>query len=122
MEIDLPKPLYWTGSAKKDFKAFPLAVQRNMGMWLYVVQLGRMPYAANPWKGLGPGVHELVDDHLGNTYRAVYVVRLGDAVHVLHAFQKKSKTGIGTPKPEIALIERRLKQVLASYTPNRSKP
>ena len=46
MEIDLPKPLYWTGSAKKDFKAFPLAVQRNMGMWLYVVQLGRMPYAA----------------------------------------------------------------------------
>ena len=48
-------------------------------------------YAAKPWKGLGPGVHELVDDHLGNTYRAVYVVRLGDAVHVLHAFQKKSK-------------------------------
>ena len=121
MEIDLPKLLYWTGSAKKDFKAFPLAVQRNMGMWL-VVQLGRTPYAAKPWKGLGPGVHELVDDHLGNTYRAVYVVRLGDAVHVLHAFQKKSKTGIATPKPEISLIERRLKQVLASYTSNRSKP
>ena len=73
-------------------------------------------------EGLGPGVHELVDDHLGNTYRAVYVVRLGDAVHVLHAFQKKSKTGIATPKPEISLIERRLKQVLASYTSNRSKP
>ena len=71
---------------------------------------------------MGPGVHELVDDHLGNTYRAVYVVRLGDAVHVLHAFQKKSKTGIATPKPEISLIERRLKQVLASYTSNRSKP
>lgn len=63
-----------------------------------------------------------MDDHLGNTYRAVYVVRLGDAVHVLHAFQKKSKTGIATPKPEISLIERRLKQVLASYTSNRSKP
>lgn len=73
-------------------------------------------------KGWGRAIHELVDDHLGNTYRAVYVVRLGDAVHVLHAFQKKSKTGIATPKPEISLIERRLKQVLASYTSNRSKP
>ena len=121
MEIDLPKLLYWTGSAKKDFKAFPLAVQRNMGMWLYVVQLGRTPYAAKPWKGLAGRPRTRGRPPRQHVSRGL-VVRLGDAVHVLHAFQKKSKTGIATPKPEISLIERRLKQVLASYTSNRSKP
>ncbi len=61
---------------------------------------------------LGAGVYELVEDYRGDTFRAVYLVRVANAVH---AFQKKSKTGIATPQPDVALIEKRLKAVLARY-------
>ena len=105
----------WEGSSKKDFKEFPVPVQKDMGVALFVVQLGLMPDASKPWKGLGSGVHELVGDHRGDTFRAVYTVQIGGAVHVLHAFQKKSKTGIATPQPDVDLIEKRLKAVLARY-------
>ena len=60
-------------------------------------------------------MHELVADHRGDTFRAVYTVRVGDAVHVLHAFQKKFKSGIATPQPDVDLVEKRLKAVLARY-------
>jgi phage-related protein len=106
------RPLFWEGSAKRDFKRFPAAVQKDMGVALFVVQLGATPPSAKPWRGLGPGVFELIEDHRGDTYRAVYTVRIEDRVHVLHAFQKKSKTGIKTPKADIDLIERRLKAVM----------
>ncbi len=109
------KILYWEGSSKKDFKAFPIDVQKDMGVGLFVVQLGGTPDSSKPWKGLGPGVYELVEDRRGDTFRAVYTVRVGDAVHVLHAFQKKYKSGIATPRPDVKLIERRLKAVLAHY-------
>ena len=109
------RPLFWEGSAKKDFKEFPIPVQKDMGVALFVVQLGRTPGSAKPWKGLGSGVYELVGDHRGDTFRAVYTVRVGDAIHVLHAFQKKSKSGISTPQPDVDLIEKRLKTVLARY-------
>lgn len=66
-------------------------------------------------EGAGPGVYELVEDHRGDTFRAVYVVRVADAVHVLHAFQKKSKAGVATPQPDVDLIEKRLKAVLARH-------
>ncbi|MDR3016293.1 MAG: type II toxin-antitoxin system RelE/ParE family toxin [Delftia acidovorans] len=112
---DQRKLLYWEGSSKKDFKDFPISVQKDMGVALFVVQLGGMPSSAKPWKGLGPGVYELVEDHRGDAFRAVYSVRIGDAVHVLHAFQKKSKSGIATPQPDVDLIEKRLKSVLARY-------
>lgn len=109
------RPLFWEGSAKKDFKEFPIPVQKDMGVALFIVQLGRTPGSAKPWKGLGSGVYELVEDHRGDTFRAVYTVRVGDAIHVLHAFQKKSKSGISTPQPDVDLIEKRLKTVLARY-------
>ncbi|WP_225588711.1 type II toxin-antitoxin system RelE/ParE family toxin [Achromobacter sp. ACM03] len=109
------KMLYWEGVSKKNFKKFPIEVQKDLGVALFVVQLGGMPVAAKPWKGLGPRVYELVDDYLGDTFRAVYTVRVDDAVHVRHAFQKKSKSGIATPQPDIALIQKRLKAVLARY-------
>lgn len=109
------KLLFWEGSSKKDFKKFPVPVQKDLGVALFVVQLGRTPESAKPWKGLGSGVYELVEDHRGDTYRAVYTVRVGDAVHVLHAFQKKSQSGIATPRPDVELIEKRLKAVLAHY-------
>ncbi|HAB08128.1 MAG TPA: hypothetical protein DD757_04930 [Alcanivorax sp.] len=109
------KMLYWESSSKRDFKAFPIGVQKDMGVALFVVQLGGTPESSKLWKGLGPGVYELVQDHRGDTFRAVYTVRLGNAVHVLHAFQKKSKSGIATPRPDVKLIEKRLKAVLAQY-------
>ncbi|MCC5871669.1 MAG: type II toxin-antitoxin system RelE/ParE family toxin [Gammaproteobacteria bacterium] len=110
-----PKPLYWEGSSKKDFKEFPTPVQKDLGVALFVVQLGLTPESAKPWRGLGSGVFELVEDHRSDTFRAVYTVRVGNAVHVLHAFQKKSKSGIATPQPDVELIRKRLKTVLARY-------
>lgn len=112
------KLLYWEGSSKKDFKEFSIDVQKDMGVALFVAQLGGTPDSAKPWKGLGSGVYELVDDHRGDTFRAVYTVRVGDAVHVLHSFQKKSKSGIATPQPDVELIQKRLKAVLARYGAN----
>ena len=112
---EVRKPLFWEGSSKKDFKEFPIPVQKDMGVALFVVQLGRTPDSSKPWKGLGSGVYELVEDHRGDTFRAVYTVRVGDAIHVLHAFQKKSKSGISTPLPDVQLIEKRLKAVLARH-------
>ncbi len=109
------RPLFWEGSSKKDFKEFPIPVQKDMGVALFVVQLGRTPESSKSWKGLGSGVYELVEDHRGDTFRAVYTVRVGDAIHVLHVFQKKSKSGISTPRPDVDLIEKRLKAVLARH-------
>ena len=109
------KLLFWEGSSKKDFKEFPIPVQKDMGVALFVVQLGRTPDSAKPWKGLGSGVYELVVFFRGAAFRAIYTVRIGDAVHVLHAFQKKSKSGIATPQPDVELIEKRWKAVLARY-------
>ncbi len=109
-----PKLLYW-GVLEEGLQGVPLPLQKDMGVALFVVQLGRTADSAKPWKGLGFGIYELVEDHRGDTFRAVYTVRVGDAVHVLHAFQKKSKSGIATPLPDVELIEKRLKAVLARY-------
>src|SRR5437868_4717824 len=111
----LRKPLFLEGSSKKDFKRFPRAVQKDMGVALFVVQIGGTPPTAKMWTGLGSGVYELLEEHDGNTYRAVYTVRIEEQVHVLHAFQKKAKSGIATPKPDVKLIEKRLKGVLGRY-------
>jgi phage-related protein len=113
--MDRRRPLVWEGSSKKDFKEFPKQVQKDLGVALFVVQIGGTPPSAKAWKGLGSGVFELVDDHFGDTYRTVYTVRIRDSVHVLHAFQKKSKSGIATPLQDVRLIESRLKAVLARY-------
>jgi phage-related protein len=107
------KPLYSEGSSKKDFKEFPVEVQKDMGVALFVVQIGGMPPSSKAWRGLGSGVYELIEDHRGDTYRAVYTVRIHDTIHILHAFQKKSKSGISTPQQDVTLIETRLKALLA---------
>lgn len=109
------RPLFWEGSAKRDFTQFPIAVQKDMGVALFVVQIGGTPPSAKLWKGLGSGVYELIEDHRGDTYRAIYTVRIADSIHVLHAFQKKSKSGIKTPKADVNLIEQRLKAVLKRH-------
>lgn len=104
------KSLLWVGSSKKDLKAFPAEVRSVMGFALYQAQLGRKPASAKPLAGFaGASVLEIVDDYQTDTYRAVYTVKFADAIYVLHAFQKKSKRGIATPKAEIDLIKSRLK-------------
>lgn len=115
MDEALRRPLFWEGSAKEDFMMFPVPVRKDLGVALFVVQLGGTPPSAKPWKGLGSGVYELVDDHRGDAYRAIYTVRIAGNIHVLHAFQKKSKSGIKTPKTDVVLVERRLKALLRRH-------
>src|SRR5208282_4913583 len=109
-----PRPLIWRGSSKADFKAFPEHVQREMGYALFLAQMGeRHPTMVRTLKGFRGGTAvEVKESFDGNTYRAIYTVRYADAVYLLHAFQKKSKKGIETPKGEIALIEQRLKHLI----------
>lgn len=104
------KPLFWVGSSKDDLRAFPEDVKDVMGHALDIAQQGGKSLAAKPLSGFGgAGVLEIVDDFDGGTYRAVYTVQLPHAVYVLHAFQKKSKKGIATPKPVMDKIRNRLK-------------
>lgn len=104
------KQLEWMGSSYKDLLEIPSDVQSMMGYALYLAQVGEKHEDAKPLKGFkGAGVLEIVDDFQGDTYRAVYTVKLEFAVYVLHVFQKKSKSGIATPKQDIDLIEKRLK-------------
>ena len=88
--------------------AFPEAVKDGLGTALSVAQFGGKHPAAKPWRGEGPGVLEIVEDYAGNTFRAVYTIRFAEAVYVLHAFQKKSKQGVATPRMDMELIRSRL--------------
>jgi phage-related protein len=115
LNIPRTKPLHWVGSAKKDYLDFPDEVQSDMGYALGLAQINAKHPKAKPWKGDGAGVFEIVEDHRGDTYRAVYTVRFIGVVYVLHAFQKKSKTGIKTPQPDINLIAERLKRAKTDY-------
>jgi phage-related protein len=104
------KSLVWIGSSRRDLKSFPAEVKDVMGYALYQAQLGLKAASAKPLRGFGSaGVLEIVEDHQSDTYRAVYTVKFSDLVYVLHAFQKKSKKGIATPKPDIDLIKSRLR-------------
>jgi phage-related protein len=104
-----PKPLIWVGPSLKDVRAFPSQVRRMVGYALQVAQYGGKHPDAKPLKGFkGAGVLEVVQDHDGDTSRAVYTVKLTGRIYVLHAFQKKARMGIATPKHELDLIRARL--------------
>ena len=98
-----------------DLGIFPPAVRSVIGFALYEAQLGLKHRDAKPLRGLGSGILEVVTRYDGDTYRAVYTVRFREAVYVLHAFQKKSKRGIETPKREIELVNRRLRAAQQHY-------
>jgi phage-related protein len=103
------KPVRWVGSSRRDLKGFPTPVRRHIGQALYAAQCGEEYPSVKALKGFGGrSVLEIVAPHEGDTYRAVYTVRFQDALYVLHAFQKKSKRGIATPKKEIDAIQQRL--------------
>jgi len=110
------KPVSWIGSSYKDFREFPDGVQDVMGYALYQAQLGGKHGSAKPLKGFGgAGVLEVVVNHVGDTFRSVYTVKFLTAIYVLHAFQKKSSTGIKTPLEDLELINRRLKVAETDY-------
>ena len=113
---DEPKPLAWIGSSQKELRGFPEEVKDVMGYALHLAQAGGKHDAAKPLSGFGgAGVLEVVEDHDGDTYRAVYTVKFADRVYVLHAFQKKAKKGIKTPKKDIDLVRDRLKLAEADH-------
>lgn len=110
------KPLVWVGRALDELMALPIPVRRSVEFALRFAQAGVKPDHVKPLRGFhGAGVLEVVEDHDGDTYRAVYTVKLSGVVYVLHCFQKKSKTGIATPKATIELIRQRLRTAQALH-------
>ena len=102
----------WIKAARTDFEEFPEGAQSAILSALTIAAEGRKADIAKPMKGLGSGVFEIALAWRGNAYRTVYTVQLEPDIWVVHAFQKKSKTGIKTPKQEIDLIRERLKEIL----------
>lgn len=115
MDLGDLKPLIWVGSSKDDLKAFPADVLDHVGFALHLAQAGGKHPDTKPLNGLGGGVLEVVSRFDGDTFRAVYTVRFTEVVYVLHAFQKKSKTGIATPKHEMDVVRSRLKAAERRY-------
>jgi phage-related protein len=110
------KRVIWIGSSRKDLKSFPDEVRDFVGHVLYQAQMGAKDRAAKPLLGFGgTGVIEIIKDYHTDTYRAVYTLKFDDIIYVLHAFQKKSKHGIVTPKSDMALIKARLKLAEKDY-------
>jgi phage-related protein len=101
------RPLVWLGNSKKNLRDFPDGAQKLLGDELQLIQFGGMPRDAKPFKGVGSGVLEIALRYASDAYRVVLALQLGKRIYVLHAFQKKSKKGIATPKREIDLIKQR---------------
>ena len=110
-----PKPVIWMGDSLARLQAFPSTVQDEVGYAIYLAQIGEKHQRAKPLKGLGSGVLEVVSDHRGDTFRAVYTVRFRDRVYVLHAFQNKSNKGHATPQPDVDLLKQRLARAAAFH-------
>lgn len=110
------KPVGWIASSRRDLKSFPDEVRRTVGVALFRAQQGKKHAEAKPLHGFGgAGVLEVVAGREGDTFRAVYTVRFAELIYVLHCFQKKSKSGISTPKQDIELIKARLKLAEQEY-------
>lgn len=106
----MEKPIRWVSSSLNDLRGFPDEVQREVGYALHLAQFGGKASSAKPMEGFkGASVLKIVDDFDGETYRAVYTVKFEEALYVLHCFQKKSKSGIATPKQDLELIQSRYK-------------
>jgi phage-related protein len=104
------RPIVWIASSKADLSALPREVKASFGARLYEAQQGKTPLDMKPLRQFGTGVYELRESFDRNAYRVVYVVNLAKALYVLHAFMKKSKSGIGLPKPDAELIAARLRR------------
>ena len=116
-----PKPVIWVGSSRRDLRSFPRQVRVDMGQALYTAQMGDVDPAAKPLKAFGgTRVMEIVERFRTDAYRAVYTAHFGDALYVLHVFQKKSKRGRTTPKQDIDLIRQRYAEAERHHRERRS--
>ena len=111
-DIETPtlRPVVWLGNSKRNIRGFPENAQKLIGDELQLIQFGGMPKDAKPFKGIGSGVFEIAIRYDTDAYRTVLAVQLGKKIYVLHAFQKKSRRGIATPKPDVDLIRQRYKE------------
>lgn len=107
----ITRPVAWVKAAQKDFEIFPKDVQLRMRRALTIAAEGQKSDIAKPMKGLGSGVFEIALKYRTDAYRAIYAVQIEEVVWVIHAFKKKSKAGIKTPKQEIDLVRQRIKAV-----------
>ena len=103
----VPRSVVWLGNSKKNIWDFPKGAQKLLGDELQLIQFGGMPKDAKPFKGVGSGVLEIALRYASDAYRVVVAVQVGKRIYVLHAFQKKSKRGIETPKRDVDLIKKR---------------
>lgn len=118
-----PKPVIWVGPARRELKALPREVQRTMGVALWFAQQGRIHPAAGLMKGKQfAGVIEVREDFDRNTYRLMYVAKLGEVIYVLCAFQKKATRGIATPKHLLDRVAERLRQARAIHNQRGAEP
>jgi phage-related protein len=105
------RPISWVKAVKRDFEKFPAGAQIDLAQALTIVAEGRVPIIAKPLKGFGSGVLELALRHRGDAFRVIYALHIGTDIWVIHAFQKKSNSGIKTPKREIDLVRERIKRL-----------
>jgi phage-related protein len=114
------RPLVWLRNTRSNVQAFPAGAKKIIGDELQLIQFGGMPKDAKPFKGVGSGVIEIALRHDAEAYRTVLAVQLGRKIYVLHAFQKKAKKGIATPKHDVELIKQRYKEAreLAAHEKN----
>lgn len=105
------REVVWLGDSRKCISKFPIEVKRTIGHALYFAQMGDHHPRTKMMKGLGSGVYEIFEDHRNGTFRAVYTIKISEKIYVVHAFQKKSKSGIKTPMEDIDLIKKRLKLI-----------
>ena len=110
-EVRKTRPVSWIKAAMKDFEEFPRDAQTIMLTALTMAAEGGKSDLAKPLQGFGSGVLEIALRFRGDAFRVVYAVQIGDEVWVIHAFQKKSKEGIKTPKREMDLVKERLKRL-----------
>lgn len=101
----------WIKAAKRDFEEFPVDVQSDMLDALAVAAAGDMSGKAKPFKGVDGGVFEIALKHRGDAFRTLYAVKIDVDIWVIHAFQKKSKSGIKTPQADVDVIRERLKRL-----------
>jgi len=101
------RPLVWLGDSKRSLRDFPEGAQKLLGDELQLIQFGGMPRDAKPFKGVGSGVLEIALRYASEAYRVVLALQISSRIYVLHAFQKKSKKGIETPKRDVELIKKR---------------
>ena len=101
------RSVIWLGDSKKSLRDFPDGAQKLLGDELQLIQFGGMPKDAKPFKGVGSGVIEIALRYASDAFRVVLALQIGRRIYVLHAFQKKSKKGIATPKRDVDLVKKR---------------